>query len=99
MNASTACFRHGRGGAPAPYWLAISIAQLSGIRLVLLDRFDVLQPPARPQALKLLLTLTCSGDLDSAVMAETMRGPMAKVPAGIQQVCIQGGVIRDLKQA
>lgn len=31
--------------------LAIAIARLSGIRLVLLDRFDVLQPTARPQAL------------------------------------------------
>ena len=40
--------------------LAIAIARLSGIRLVLLDRFDVLQPTARPQALKLLLALTRS---------------------------------------
>lgn len=75
--------------------LAIAIARLSGIRLVLLDRFDVLQPTARPQALKLLLALTRSGDLDSAVMAGTMKEPMAKVPAGIQQVWIQGGVITE----
>lgn len=38
--------------------LAIAIARLSGISLVLLDRFDALQPSARPQALKLLLSLT-----------------------------------------
>ena len=79
--------------------LAIAIARLSGIRLVLLDRFDVLQPSARPQALKLLLSLTRSGDLDSAVMAGTMKEPMAKVPAGIQQVWIQGGVITNQEQA
>ncbi|KTT33783.1 hypothetical protein SB18R_03070 [Pseudomonas oryzihabitans] len=79
--------------------LAIAIARLSGIRLVLLDRFDVLQPTARPQALKLLLSLTRSGDLDSAVMAGTMKEPMAKVPAGIQQVWIRGGVITNQEQA
>ncbi|WP_278441053.1 AAA family ATPase [Pseudomonas oryzihabitans] len=75
--------------------LAIAIARLSGIRLVLLDRFDVLQPTARPQALKLLLALTRSGDLDSAVLAGTMKEPMAKVPAGTQQVWIQGGIILE----
>lgn len=79
--------------------LAIAIARLSGIRLVLLDRFDVLQPTARPQALKLLLSLNRSGDLDSAVMAGTMKEPMAKVPAGIQQVWIQSGVITNQEQA
>ncbi|MEJ8320453.1 hypothetical protein [Pseudomonas oryzihabitans] len=79
--------------------LAITIARLSGIRLVLLDRFGVLQPTARPQALKLLLTLTRSGDLDSAVMAGTMKEPRAKVPAGIQQVWIQDGIITVQEQA
>lgn len=78
--------------------LAIAIARLSGIRLVLLDRFDVLQPTARPQALKLLLALTRSGDLDTAVMAGTMKEPMAKVPTGIQQVWIRGGVISDAEE-
>lgn len=68
-------------------------------RQVLLDRFDVLQPTARPQALKLLLVLTRSGDINSAVMAGTMKEPMAKVPAGIQQVWVQGAVITDQEQA
>lgn len=66
---------------------------------MLLDRFDVLQPTARPQALKLLLVLTRSGDINSAVMAGTMKEPMAKVPAGIQQVWVQGAVITDQEQA
>lgn len=78
--------------------VTFAIARLSGIRLVLLDRFDVLQPTARPQALKLLLALTRSGDLDSAVMAGTMKEPMAKLPAGIQQVWIQNGVISDAEE-
>lgn len=75
--------------------LAIAIARLSGIKFVTLDRFDVLQPSARPQALGLLLTLTRGGDINSAVLAGTMKEPMAKVPAGIQQVWIEGGVIES----
>lgn len=73
--------------------LAIAIARLSGIGLVTLDRFDVLQPSARPQILGLLRTLTQGGDLNSAILAGTMKEPMAKVPAGIQSVWIESGVI------
>ena len=73
--------------------LSIAIARLSGIGFVTLDRFDVLQPSARPQILSLLLTLTRAGDLGSAILAGTMKEPIAKVPAGIQQVWVAGGVI------
>lgn len=79
--------------------LAIAIARLSGIRLALLDRFDVLQPTTLPQALKLLLALTRSADHDSAVMAGTMKEPMANAPAGIQQVWIKGGIIAEVAVA
>ncbi|MHB0820092.1 AAA family ATPase [Stutzerimonas stutzeri] len=73
--------------------LAVAIARLSGIRFVTLDRFDVLQPSARPQILGLLRTLTQGGDLNSAILAGTMKEPMAKVPSGIQAVWIEDGVI------
>lgn len=72
--------------------LAIAIAKLSGLRLVMLDRFDVLEPKARPQALKLLMTCTKDGSIDQAVMAGTMKQPMVTLPAGIQQVWIENGV-------
>lgn len=75
--------------------LAIAIARLSGLRFVALDRFDVLQPSARPQVLGLLRTLTQGGDLDTAVLAGTMKEPMAKVPSGIQAIWIEGGVIAN----
>lgn len=73
--------------------LAIAIAQLSGLRFVALDRFDVLQVTARPQILGLLRKLTQSGALDSAILAGTMKEPMARVPAGIQAVWIESGQI------
>lgn len=75
--------------------LAVTIAKLSGLAFVTLDRFDVLEPAARPQALKLLMNGTRTGILDQAVMAGTMKEPMAKVPAGIQAVWIADGVLTD----
>lgn len=75
--------------------LAVAIAKLSGIGLVLLDRFDVLEPASRPQALKLLIGATRDGTLDQAFMAGTMKAPMAKLPPGLQQVWIEGGVIEE----
>lgn len=71
---------------------ATAIAKLSGLKIVMLDRFDVLEPKARPQALKLLMTCTKDGSIDQALMAGTMKEPMAKLPAGIQQVWIENGV-------
>ncbi|MBB3103739.1 hypothetical protein [Azomonas macrocytogenes] len=53
----------------------------------------MLQPSARPQILGLLRTLTQDGDLDCAILAGTMKEPMARVPLGIQQAWIEGGVI------
>ena len=75
--------------------LAVTIARLSGLAFVAIDRFDVLEPKARPQALKLLLNATQNGTLDQAIMAGTMKEPMAKVPSGIQAVWIESGVLAD----
>ncbi|MFB8828705.1 hypothetical protein ACE0DR_03620 [Azotobacter sp. CWF10] len=79
--------------------LAIVIARLSSLRFVTLDRFDVLQPSARPQILGLLRTLTQGGDLDTAILAGTMKEPMAKVPTGIQSVWIaEGSIVASISQ-
>ncbi|MBD9415893.1 AAA family ATPase [Pseudomonas sp. PDM16] len=72
---------------------AVAIARLSGLRLVALDRFDVLQPSARPQILMLLRNLARAGEIDSAILAGTMAAAMSKVPEGIQQVWVEGGQI------
>ena len=72
---------------------AITIASLSGLRLVTLDRFDVLEPAARPQALKMLLKSKKLDLIDQAIMAGTMKEPMKKIPAGMQAVWVQEGVV------
>lgn len=73
--------------------LAVAIARLSGIGMVMLDRLDVLDLPSRGQALGLLRTLTADGDLQSVILAGTLKQPMATVPAGMQAVWIDQGVI------
>lgn len=75
--------------------LSIAVASLSGLRFVTLDRFDVLEPSARPQALKLLLQCASKELLDQAIMAGTMKEPMAKLPKGMQQTWIAEGVIAE----
>lgn len=79
--------------------LAVAVAKLSGIGFVMLDRFDVLEPQARPQALKLLLSCTQSGTLEQAIMAGTMKEPMKTIPAGMQQVWIENGTVTQSQDA
>ena len=73
--------------------LTAAIAQLSGIGLMVLDRLDVLDIPSRTQALKWLVKLTKAGDLQSVIVAGTLKQLMEKTPPGLQQVWIEGGTI------
>lgn len=75
--------------------VAIAIARLSGLKIVTLDRFDVLQPSARPQILQLCLSLTRAGELGTVVLAGTMKEPMARVPPGMQQIWIENGRVAE----
>ncbi|MBA4707549.1 AAA family ATPase [Aquitalea aquatica] len=56
--------------------LALMIAQLSELKLVVLDRFDVLDLVGRSQLLDLLCDLAEDGALDSAVVCGTMKKAM-----------------------
>ncbi|HHH9506724.1 TPA: AAA family ATPase [Pseudomonas aeruginosa] len=74
--------------------LALAIAKLSGLRLVLLDRFDVLDVPARTQqAMKLFQSLAAGGEIDTLIVAGTLKEPMAKTPEWLQAVWIESGHI------
>lgn len=79
--------------------LAITVASLSGLRFVTLDRFDVLEPAARPQVLKLLLQCASKELLDQSIMVGTMKEPMSKLPKGMQQAWIADGVIAEEQKA
>ncbi|MFU6819592.1 AAA family ATPase [Pseudomonas aeruginosa] len=79
--------------------IALAIAKLSGLRLVLLDRFDVLDIPARTQqAMKLFQSLAAGGEIDTLIVAGTLKEPMAKTTAWLQAVWIDAGQLVDQQQ-
>ncbi|MGE1513600.1 AAA family ATPase [Pseudomonas aeruginosa] len=76
--------------------IALAIATISGLRLALLDRFDVLDVPARTQqAMKLFQSLAAGGEIDTLIVAGTLKEPMAKTPAWLQAVWIDAGQLVD----
>ncbi|MDG9825469.1 AAA family ATPase [Pseudomonas aeruginosa] len=75
--------------------LALTIATISGLRLALLDRLDVLDLPSRSQALTLLRAVTMDKEIDSVIVAGTLKEPMAKTPSWLQAVWIDAGQLAD----
>lgn len=73
--------------------IALAIATISGLRLVLLDRLDVLDLPSRGHAIALLRAVTFDREIDSVVIAGTLQEPMAKTPDWLQAVWIEAGHI------
>ena len=75
--------------------LALAIALHSGLKLVMLDRFDVLDLPARGQLLGMLVGLAKAGDIESAIVLGTLKAKPAKLPPEISAVWIEGGVAQQ----
>lgn len=78
--------------------IALAIATISGLRLVLLDRLDVLDLPSRNQAIALMRAMTSDREIDSVVVAGTLKEPMAKTPEWLQAVWINAGQLADQHQ-
>ncbi|MGU0809211.1 AAA family ATPase [Pseudomonas aeruginosa] len=73
--------------------IALAIATISGLRLALLDRLDVLDLPSRNQAIALMRAMTSDREVDSVIVAGTLKEPMAKTPDWLQAVWIEAGHI------
>lgn len=71
--------------------LALAIAEISDLRFVVLDRFDVLDMNARKQLLGMLRQLGKLGAMDTQIMCGTMKEAMNPV-AGIDSVWLQNGI-------
>ncbi|QXG34005.1 AAA family ATPase [Pseudomonas viridiflava] len=69
---------------------AITIA--CGLKLIVLDRFDVLLPAVRGQLFGMLISLAKSGDIETAIVCGSLKEKPAKLPAEIDAVWITGGV-------
>lgn len=78
--------------------LTLAIATISGLRLALLDRLDVLDLPSRSQALTLLRAVTMDKEIDSVIVAGTLKEAMAKTPTWLQAVWIDAGQLVDQQQ-
>ena len=59
----------------------------------LLDRLDVLDLPSRNQAIALMRAMTSDREIDSVIVAGTLKEPMAKTPDWLQAVWIEAGHI------
>lgn len=70
--------------------LALTIAQHSGLRFVILDRFDVLDLPGRGHLLGMLVAKPQT--IDSAIVCGTLKTNPAKLLATNNAVWIEGGI-------
>lgn len=74
--------------------IALAIAQVSGLRIALLDRFDVLDLPARAQLLGALIEMAKLDSIDTVIVSGTLKARPA-TPADIQTVWLENGVADD----
>ncbi len=75
--------------------IAEAIAHLSGLRLVMLDRFDVLDMKGRGELLDWLLVLADNGEIDTALLFGTLKNLPANLPDAIGCHWIAGGRIQQ----
>ena len=79
--------------------IAASIAELSGVRLLMLDRFDVLDAKGREDALYWLDGMALDGKIDTALVFGTLKALPAGLPETIQPVWIEAGVAGEMREA
>jgi hypothetical protein len=79
--------------------LAEAVAFLSGTRLLVLDRFDVLDPLGRAQLIGWLDVLADTGELDTALIFGTLKAAPTDLPATMRSHWIEAGAVEQLKEA
>lgn len=71
--------------------LALAISQISELRFVTLDRFDVLDMTGRKQLIGMLMQLAEMGLIEQAIILGTLKAPLAGMPAEVGQVWVEAG--------
>lgn len=71
--------------------LALAISQISELRFVTLDRFDVLDMAGRKQLIGMLMQLAEMGLVEQAIILGTLKAPLAGMPADVGQVWVTNG--------
>lgn len=77
--------------------LTLAVANLSGLRFALIDRFDCLEPAARNQALDLFADAADDGLFDTLLVAGTMKAPLAEEEL-INSFWIANGEVQPVEQ-
>jgi hypothetical protein len=76
--------------------VAVVIALQSELRMVVLDRFDVLDMPSRTDCMiGLLRPLAKSGEIETAVICGTLKERPTRLPQEIQAIWISDGIAVD----
>lgn len=73
--------------------LALAIAQITELRLVLLDRFDVLEPKARGQLIGLVHQLISMETIDTVIMLGTLKEKPSALPEGFTAAWISNCIM------
>lgn len=80
--------------------VAEAIAHLSGARLMVLDRFDVLDPASRSDLIGWLDVLADNGEIDTALIFGTLKALPSGLPSTVAAHWITGGsLVPQLKAA
>lgn len=79
--------------------IAEAVAFLSGIRLLVLDRFDVLDLKGREDLLYWLDAMAEDGEIDTALVFGTLKAIPAQLPETVGAYWIDSGVTGHIKQA
>lgn len=73
--------------------IAEAISHLSGLRLLMLDRFDVLDLPGRADLIAWLDVTATAGQLDTVLVFGTLKALPTGLPATVRAHWIDGGVL------
>ena len=76
--------------------MALTIAHLSDLKLVLLDRMDVLDIAGRGQLIELLDEVAYTGGLDTAIITGTMKSAPKGLPDTMKSFWIEDGEINEV---
>jgi hypothetical protein len=79
--------------------LAEAISHLSGLKLLVLDRFDVLDLKGREDLLAWLDILASGGEIDTALIFGTLKALPSQLPETVDAHWIERGVLGQLKEA
>lgn len=79
--------------------IAEAIAYISGLHLLVLDRFDVLDLPGRADLIEWLNILAQDGEIETALLFGTLKALPALLPETIEAFWIENGVAGKMQEA